>query len=42
MKENFHQVTTYKVSSEYEGVRLDNWLISKLKVFLTSSINFNI
>ena len=31
MKENFHQVTTYKVSSEYEGVRLDNCLISKLK-----------
>tara|TARA_Y100001970_G_scaffold28476_1_gene34885 strand:+ start:113 stop:1027 length:915 start_codon:yes stop_codon:yes gene_type:complete len=31
MKENFHQVSTYKVSSEYEGVRLDNCLISKLK-----------
>ena len=31
MKENFHQVTTYKVSSEYEGVRLDNCLIAKLK-----------
>jgi len=31
MKDNFHQVSTYKVSSEYEGVRLDNCLISKLK-----------
>ena len=31
MKENFHPVSTYKVSSEYEGVRLDNCLISKLK-----------
>ena len=31
MKENFHQVSKYKVSSEYEGVRLDNCLISKLK-----------
>ncbi len=31
MKENFHQVSTYKVSSEYDGVRLDNCLISKLK-----------
>jgi 23S rRNA pseudouridine955/2504/2580 synthase len=31
MKENFHTVSTYKVSSEYEGVRLDNCLISKLK-----------
>ncbi len=31
MKQNFHQVSTYKVSSEYEGVRLDNCLISKLK-----------
>jgi len=31
MKENFHQVSSYKVSSEYEGVRLDNCLISRLK-----------
>jgi len=31
MNENFHPVSTYKVSSEYEGVRLDNCLISKLK-----------
>ena len=31
MKENFHPVSTYAVSSEYEGVRLDNCLISKLK-----------
>ena len=31
MKENFHPVSTYKVSSEFEGVRLDNCLISKLK-----------
>ena len=31
MKENFHQVSMYKVSPEYEGVRLDNCLISKLK-----------
>jgi len=31
MKENFHQVSLYKVSSDYEGVRLDNCLISKLK-----------
>ena len=31
MKENFHPVSTYKVSTEYEGVRLDNCLISKLK-----------
>ena len=31
MKENFQPVSTYKVSSEYEGVRLDNCLISKLK-----------
>tara|TARA_Y100000996_G_scaffold350746_1_gene289862 strand:+ start:64 stop:978 length:915 start_codon:yes stop_codon:yes gene_type:complete len=31
MKENFHQVSFYKVSSEYKGVRLDNCLISKLK-----------
>ncbi len=31
MKDNFHQVSTYKVSSEYEGARLDNCLISKLK-----------
>jgi 23S rRNA pseudouridine955/2504/2580 synthase len=31
MKENFSPVSTYKVSSEYEGVRLDNCLISKLK-----------
>ena len=31
MKEQFHQVSTYKVSTEYEGVRLDNCLISKLK-----------
>ena len=31
MKENFHQVSSYKVSSEYEGTRLDNCLISRLK-----------
>ena len=31
MNDNFHPVSTYKVSSEYEGVRLDNCLISKLK-----------
>ena len=31
MNENFHPVSMYKVSSEYEGVRLDNCLISKLK-----------
>ena len=31
MEENFHQVSLYKVSSEYEGVRLDNCLLSKLK-----------
>ncbi len=31
MKEKFHQVSIYKVSAEYEGVRLDNCLISKLK-----------
>ncbi len=31
MKENFHQVSMYKVSPEYEGVRLDNCLLSKLK-----------
>ena len=31
MKEIFHQVSTYKVGTEYEGVRLDNCLISKLK-----------
>ncbi len=31
MKEDFQPVSTYKVSPEYEGVRLDNCLISKLK-----------
>lgn len=31
MQENFHQVSSYKVSTDYEGVRLDNCLISKLK-----------
>ena len=31
MKDNFHQVSSYTVSSEYEGVRLDNCLISRLK-----------
>ena len=31
MKEQFHQVSTYKVSSEYSGVRLDNCLMSMLK-----------
>ena len=31
MKDNFHPVSTYKVNSEFEGVRLDNCLISKLK-----------
>jgi len=31
MKDNFHQVSSYKVSSEYAGVRLDNCLLSKLK-----------
>ena len=31
MKEIFHQVSTYKVGAEYEGVRLDNCLLSKLK-----------
>ena len=31
MSEDFHPVSNYKVSSEYEGVRLDNCLISKLK-----------
>lgn len=31
MKENFHPVSSYKVTSEYDGVRLDNCLISRLK-----------
>ena len=31
MQENFHQVSSYTVDSQYEGVRLDNCLISKLK-----------
>ena len=31
MQENFHQVSSYKVDSQYEGVRLDNCLISRLK-----------
>ena len=31
MKEDFQPVSKYKVSFEYEGVRLDNCLISKLK-----------
>ena len=31
MEDNFHQVTNYTVTSEYEGVRLDNCLIAKLK-----------
>ena len=31
MKEYFHPVSSYKVTSEYDGVRLDNCLISRLK-----------
>lgn len=31
MEENFHPVSSYKVTSEYDGVRLDNCLISRLK-----------
>ena len=31
MEDNFHQVSSYTVTSDYEGVRLDNCLISKLK-----------
>ena len=31
MKEIFHQVSSYKVTSDFEGVRLDNCLISRLK-----------
>ena len=31
MNKNFHQVSFYKVITDYEGVRLDNCLISKLK-----------
>ena len=31
MEEIFHQVSSYKVTSDFEGVRLDNCLISKLK-----------
>ena len=31
MKENYHPVSTYKVTAEYDGVRLDNCLIAKLK-----------
>ena len=31
MEEIFHQVTSYEVTSDFEGVRLDNCLISRLK-----------
>ena len=31
MEENFHPVTNYTVTSEYDGVRLDNCLIARLK-----------
>ena len=31
MQDHFYQVSNYKVGPEYEGVRLDNCLISKLK-----------
>ena len=31
MEEYFHPVSSYKVTSEYDGVRLDNCLISRLK-----------
>ena len=31
MKEKYHPVSTYKVTAEYDGVRLDNCLIAKLK-----------
>ena len=31
MEEIFHQVSSYKVTSDFEGVRLDNCLISRLK-----------
>ena len=31
MQNNYYQVSNYKVGPEYEGVRLDNCLISKLK-----------
>ena len=31
MEEIFHKVSSYKVTSDFEGVRLDNCLISKLK-----------
>ena len=31
MEENFHPVTKYTVTSEYDGVRLDNCLIARLK-----------
>ena len=30
MEDNFHQVSSYTVTSDYEGVRLDNCLISTL------------
>jgi len=31
MEEIFHQVSSYKVTADFEGVRLDNCLISRLK-----------
>ena len=31
MQDHYYQVSNYKVGPEYEGVRLDNCLISKLK-----------
>ena len=31
MEEIFHQVSLYEVTSDFEGVRLDNCLISRLK-----------
>ena len=31
MEDNFHPVSSYTVTSEYQGVRLDNCLIARLK-----------